>query len=71
MSKDPRVTLHSLRHTWRQRAEDIGIPPALRRAILGHALGKDVHDTAYGDRSQFNLLVDAAEKVSQSYGLAD
>lgn len=71
VSKDPRVTLHSLRHTWRQRAESVGIPPAVRRAILGHALGKDVHDTAYGDRPQLNLLVDAVEKVAQSYGLAD
>ncbi|WP_157135425.1 tyrosine-type recombinase/integrase [Hyphomicrobium sp. MC1] len=71
VSKDPRVTLHSLRHTWRQRAESLGISPAVRRAILGHALGKDVHDTAYGDRPQFNLLVDAVEKVAQSYGLAD
>lgn len=71
VSKDTRVSLHSLRHTWRQRAESVGVSPAVRRAILGHALGKDVHDTAYGDRPQLNLLVDAVEKVAQSYGLAD
>jgi integrase len=67
VTTDKRVTLHSLRHTWRQRAERYGVSPAVRRAILGHALGRDVHDTAYGDRAQIPELSAAIEIVANSY----
>jgi integrase len=31
------LTFHDLRHTWSTRAEELGVPHAVRRDILGHA----------------------------------
>lgn len=33
------LTFHDLRHTWSTRAEELGIPEAVRRDILGHSPG--------------------------------
>ena len=31
------LTFHDLRHTWSTRAEELGVPQAVRRDILGHS----------------------------------
>jgi integrase len=33
------LTFHDLRHTWSTRAEELGVPEAVRRDILGHSPG--------------------------------
>jgi integrase len=33
------LTFHDLRHTWSARAEELGVPEAVRRDILGHSRG--------------------------------
>ncbi len=45
--EDVTVTMHSLRHTWRTLAREIGMPAPVSRAIMGHAMGNDIHE-GYG-----------------------
>ena len=45
--KDPALTMHSLRHTWRTLAREKDMPEPVSRAIMGHALGTDDH-AGYG-----------------------
>lgn len=45
---DPKVTVHSWRHTWRTLARDINMPEPVSRAILGHTQGKSEHGK-YGE----------------------
>ena len=33
------LTFHDLRHTWSTGAEELGVPEAVRRDILGHSPG--------------------------------
>jgi integrase len=63
---DRRVTLHCLRHTWRQRAGHLKIDEAVRRAILGHVKGNDDHDLTYGSRPRPDELAKAIELVAES-----
>lgn len=67
VSSDRRLTLHCLRHTWRQRSEALQINSAVRRAVLGHSLGHDAHDTAYGSRPPVSKIAEAVELVAHSY----
>ena len=64
VTNDKTLTAHGLRHTWRQRAEALGVAPAVRRAIMGHALGKDAHDSVYGARPPVKELAKAIEKIA-------
>lgn len=69
VSEDKRLTLHCLRHTWRQRAGKLKIDEACRRAILGHTEGDDDHDLTYGARPCVAELAHAIEIVAQSLNL--
>lgn len=40
---DAKLTLHSLRHTWRTVAREVEMPDAVSKAIMGHSTGSDVH----------------------------
>ena len=44
---DPRLTLHSLRHTLKREMSNARLDPDVRRIILGHA-PKDAHDRYAG-----------------------
>jgi integrase len=44
---DKRLTMHSLRHTWRDLARAVEMPLDVSAAIMGHTLGKGEH-AAYG-----------------------
>jgi integrase len=33
------LTFHDLRHTWSTKAEELGVPEAVRRDVLGHSPG--------------------------------
>lgn len=46
--QDPKVTAHSSRHYWRWLANEIDMPSAVSRSLIGHSLGKDHHDGTYG-----------------------
>jgi len=52
---DRTLTMHSLRHTWRTLAREISMPSAVSRAIMGHAMGSDVHE-AYGTRPSLRVI---------------
>lgn len=68
VTTDRSLTTHCLRHTWRQRAEASGVAPAVRRAIMGHSLGKDAHDSVYGARPPVKELAKAIELVADALG---
>lgn len=40
---DPRLTLHSFRHTFRTLAREVDMPEAVSRALMGHTLGAGEH----------------------------
>gem|GEM_PF-5706390 len=54
---DRTLTMHSLRHTWRTLAREIGMPASVSRAIMGHSMGRDVHE-AYGAGPSLRLMAD-------------
>ncbi len=64
---NPTVTMHSLRHTWRTLAREVGMPSPVSRAIMGHAQGSDVHD-GYGTVPSLKLR---AEWIARIDPLAD
>ena len=57
------MTFHDLRHTWSTRAEELGVPEAVRRDILGHSPGSM---TASYTHSYFEARERAVELVSES-----
>jgi integrase len=59
---NPRLSMHSLRHRWITLARELGCPPEVRRAITGHALGKDEHDD-YGDVPSLKLRAKWLKKI--------
>lgn len=40
-------TSHSARHTFKRLCDKYGVNPIASRVLMGHATGKDVHDTTY------------------------
>jgi len=64
VSDDPALVCHSLRHGWRQKARRLKIDSDARRAIMGHALGKDPHDKDYNKRPPVDELSVAVEAVA-------
>jgi integrase len=66
VTTDRRLTLHCLRHTWRQRAARLKIDRDTSRAILGHVEGVDDHDLTYGVRPTVVELAPSLELVAES-----
>ncbi|MGE0055720.1 MAG: tyrosine-type recombinase/integrase [Hyphomicrobium sp.] len=65
VSDDERLTHNCLRHSWKQRAEDLGVPENIMRAIMGHRKGHDAHSLAYGKRPGVKVLMQAMELVAK------
>jgi integrase len=59
---DRALTMHSLRHTWRTLAREIGMPASVSRAIMGHSMGRDVHE-AYGAGPSLRLMADWMARI--------
>jgi integrase len=64
---DRTLTMHSLRHTWRTLAREIGMPASVSRAIMGHAMGRDVHE-AYGGGPSLRLMADWMARIDPLAG---
>jgi integrase len=64
---DRTLTMHSLRHTWRTLAREIGMPVTVSRAIMGHAMGRDVHE-AYGGGPSLRLMADWMARIDPLAG---
>ena len=60
--EDSAVTMHSLRHTWRTLAREIGMPAPVSRAVMGHAMGSDVHE-GYGTGPSLRLKAEWMAKI--------
>jgi hypothetical protein len=58
---DPKILLHSIRHSFIEEARDTGVPEARREAIVGHA-GDCVH-AQYGRGAGLKVLADEVAKV--------
>jgi integrase len=67
---DRALTMHSLRHTWRTLAREVGMPVPVSRAIMGHAMGRDVHE-AYGGGPSLRLMADWMARVDPLAGDAN
>lgn len=59
---DRRHTMHSFRHSWRSLARELGMPSPISRAIMGHSLGRDVHES-YGDSPSLKLMLEWLSKI--------
>ena len=59
---DPAFTMHSFRHTWRTLAREIDMPFSVSRAIMGHSLGRDAHET-YGHAPSLRLKSKWIERI--------
>ena len=59
---DRTLTMHSLRHTWRTMAREISMPSAVSRAIMGHSMGRDVHEE-YGGGPSLRLMAEWLAKI--------
>lgn len=55
------LTVHSLRHTFKDRMRNVGIPEDVRDAIQGHENGKVSAD--YGDGYGLEYLAEQLERV--------
>jgi integrase len=64
---DKRLTMHSLRHTWRTLAREIDMPEDVSRAIMGHTLGKGEH-AKYGDASSLKKQLKWLKKIDPLKG---
>ncbi len=62
---DRRKSVHSLRHTVKQRLRDVGVPKDIRDAIQGHA-GGDAAET-YGLGVALRVMREALEKAFQGF----
>lgn len=62
------LTIHSLRHTFKDRMRNVGIPEDVRDAIQGHENGKVSAD--YGDGYGLEYLAEQLERVWASSGVA-
>jgi integrase len=63
---DPRKSVHSLRHTVKQRLRDVGTPKDIRDALQGHA-APDIAEI-YGLGVALTVTRDALEKAFQGFG---
>jgi integrase len=61
--KDSAVVTHGLRHYWVWRADNVGIPPNVQRAITGHAPIPDVHGRVYSSPPDVRVLSAWLEKI--------
>lgn len=64
---DRRLTVHSLRHTWRTCARELGMPETVSRAIMGHSRGRDDH-AGYGDGPSMKLRAEWMARVDPLKG---
>ena len=64
---DPKVTVHSWRHTWRTLARNLDMPEPISRAILGHTLGRGEHGN-YGGAPSLKLRAKWIAKVDPLKG---
>jgi integrase len=62
------LTFHDLRHTWATRAEELGVPEAVKRDILGHSPGSMTasytHSYAEARERAVELVSDYAEVLT-------
>lgn len=59
---DPKIAVHSWRHTWRTLARDLNMPEPVSRAILGHTQGKGEHGK-YGEGPAMTMRAKWIAKV--------
>ena len=59
---DPKLMVHSWRHTWRTLARELNMPEPISRAILGHTLGSGDHGK-YGEAPSLKLRAKAIAKI--------
>ena len=62
---DRRKSVHSLRHTVKQRLRDVGTPKDIRDAVQGHAAG-DIAET-YGLGTALSAMRDALERAFHGF----
>jgi integrase len=62
---DRRKSVHSLRHTVKQRLRDVGAPKDIRDAVQGHAAG-DIAET-YGLGTALSAMREALERAFQGF----
>jgi hypothetical protein len=61
--KEHNVVTHGLRYYWVWRADNIGMPPNVQRAVSGHAPIGDVHGRVYSSPPDVRVLSVWLEKI--------
>jgi integrase len=63
LTKEKKFTIHSLRHRFKDRCRDVGVPKNVQDQILGHA-SADIGERVYGSRdAKLRLAAQWVEKI--------
>jgi len=60
---DKRLTIHCLRHTFRDLCREALMPADISAAIMGHSLGKGHHGATYGTGVSIKTRLEWLKKI--------